>query len=271
MRRKVAVVGLGPTGAFTARAAYDLGCDVHVFVYGTPNSTPPGAFWLHWIPDDVVGDFSSKPIYIVGKGKPEAYTKLQWATHWHKGLTSSFPKEPVTEYGYNPSEVLPALVPPEVETHMLTYPFSDADVKDLTYAFDYVFQTFPRKVDTESQSEKLPFVAAAKFNSHDPEKNIVVYNGTGDGLIVREASLFGHHFLEFPKGCSLEYIQDHHDLTGYKTITLKDLAPDTQPVPESPAPRLFLIGRFARWSRTTLSHQCYHDAYRIITQGGLND
>src|ERR1041385_5813278 len=103
---KVAVIGLGAAGAFVARAAYDLGFDTTIYASGATNVTPPGAFWLHWLPDDLTGEFNSQTIRIIGKGKEEAYTKLQWGQSWYKGLSSSFPVEPVIEQGYNPVEVL---------------------------------------------------------------------------------------------------------------------------------------------------------------------
>lgn len=268
---EVAVVGLGATGSFVARAAYDCGYKVTVYVHGNPNATPPGAFWLHWIPDDVSGVFSSKPIRIIGKGWEEVYTRRQWGKSWYKGLTSSFPREPVIEEGYNPAEVLPELVPDEVKIEIVPYPFSDRDVEDLARGFDFVFQTFPRKVDIEAQPERIPFVAAAKFATSDPDRNVVVYNGLDDdrNIVVREAMLFGNHFLEFPKHMLLPEVKKLYPLDGWHTVVLKDLAPNTLPV-EQPGNKLFLMGRYAHWDRRCLSHDCYGRTVAILTGDGHN-
>jgi hypothetical protein len=266
---EVAVVGLGATGAFVARAAYDMGFRVTVYVHGTANVTPPGAFWLHWIPKDVSGDFSSKPITILGKGKPETYTRLQWGKSYYKGLTSSFPEMKMIEDGYNPVEVLPRLVPDEVKIEYVPYPFSDTDVDDLVKGFQHVFQTFPRKLDLEIQPERIPYVAASRMGVVDPEQNVVVYNGTGKGLVVREAYLFGNHFMEFPKHMTKADLEEAGvDLQGFNTIVLKDLAPNTNRIKFTHSTgRVHLMGRFAEWDRRCLSHDCYERTVEVLRHG----
>jgi hypothetical protein len=263
MNHEVAVVGLGASGAFVARAAYDAGYKVTVYVYGS-TTTPPGAFWLHWIPEEYDGQFQSKAIQIAGLGTAEQYTKLQWGELWYKGLTSSFPKEHMVEWGYNPQEVIPQLVPSSVKIEMISYPFSDTDVADLLRAYQFVFQTFPRQADIATQPSRVSFLAAAQLGVADPTQNLVVYNGKGQGIVVREAQLFGNRFLEFPKNVPLETVKKSYDLTGWQTVSLKDLAPNTHPISQ-PGKGLYLMGRYAQWDRNCLSHDCYSRTISIVT------
>lgn len=256
---KVAVIGLGPTGAFAARAASDLGCEVDIYVAGSGgSSTPPGAFWLHWIPDGVVSQgFIYEDIWVEGKGTPKAYIERQWGKQLAAGVTSSFPVRPVWERGYNPQTVLEKLIPRACEEIRVPYPLSGADIRDLSVKYDLVFQTFPTKESFEHQPALLPFVAAARFGSEDPSTNWVVYNGTPNGLVVREAVLFGNHFLEFPKGLAISEITAEQDMEGWQTLVLKDLHPHTKPWSQDPASKVKLVGRLAMWDRKFLSHDAY--------------
>jgi hypothetical protein len=261
---EVAVVGLGATGAFVARAAYDLGYRVTIYVHGKANTTPPGAFWLHWLPEDMTGQYQSRSIRIIGKGTQGNYVKLQWGAMSNRmNITSSFPIKEVIEKGYNPEEVLPHLVPDEVKIEYVPFPFSDGDVRDLRHGFEAVFQTFPRKIDIDNQPEKIPFIAAAKFSTEDPAINVVVYNGTGEGIVVREAILFGNHYLEFPKDMPIAEVKKKYDLSGYHWVELKDLAPHTKPVPQ-PGDGIYLMGRLAQWDRRCLSHDAYSRTVKIL-------
>lgn len=270
--RSVAVVGLGPTGAFVARAAIDCGYKVTVYVFGQSHLTPPGAFWLHWLPEDMTETFEPVEIKIIGKGKASNYVDLQWGKeigkHYH--TSSSFTEGMVIEEGYNPAQVLPKLVPDSVLIEYVAFPLSDIDVVGLTHSHQYVFQTFPRKVDVLTQPERIPYIAAARFDCKDPNQNVVVYNGTGNGIVVREAYLFGHHFLEFPKNMPLVEVLGNYDLSDYQHVVLKDLHPATTPIQADPLGRVYLMGRFAQWDRKCLSHDAYSRTVQILTGDGHN-
>lgn len=262
---RVAIIGLGPTGAFAARAAYDLGWDVKIYATDMEYRTPPGAFWLHWIPDAVLNDYNAETINILGIGKAEEYVKRQWGKEFAK-LPSSFPVKPVAEKGYDPAEVLPHLVPAECEFMPVSHKLSDVDVRDIARAFDVVFQTFPTRESTEQQPALIPYIAAARFG-WEPRPgtgNMVVYNGSGKGVTVREAQLFGNHYLEFPKNMSLAEVGMEFDLTGYQHVVLRDLHPYTKPWQQDSKSKVQLIGRFAKWDRKCLSHDAYADVRRIL-------
>lgn len=263
-KRKVAIVGLGPTGSFAARAAYDMGCEVDIYVVGQ-GTTPPGAFWLHWIPDTLPNETSPTQIYVEGKGNAKAYVKRQWG-ELAPGVTSSFPDKPVWEQGYDPQVYLKQLVPAACEEIHLPYQLSDGDVKDLSVKYDHVFQTFPTKESKMEQPGLLPFVAAARIGEADNTPNWVLYNGTNTGIVVREAVLFGSHFLEFPKNMSLDEVAGQYDLDGWQTVVLKDLQPTTKPWAQDPKSKVHLVGRMAMWDRKFLSHDAYAYVQKILKE-----
>ena len=224
-KMKIAIIGLGAAGAFAARAAYDRGHEVEIYAI-TTGVMSPGATWLHWVPQDIPQRFSATQIYVAGRGTAANYTKRQWGS---VQPTSSFPAQPVWETGYNPTQVLDALVPAACNVNSIPYPMSDAEIKDLSVAFDMVFQTFATRESKEQQPALLSFVAAAQFDACDPGQNAVVYNGTKQGIVVREAQLWGNRFLEFPKNMTLEEVQGQYDLKDWKTVVLKDLDLRTKP------------------------------------------
>jgi hypothetical protein len=261
MPNKIAIIGFGPTAVFAAKAAYDMGYQVEIYT-DQQKPMPPGATWLHWLPEDVSHQFKPVQIYVVGQGTSEQYTKRQWG----QVHPSSFPLKPVWEVGYNPTQVLDKLLPTECNVNLVPYRMSDADVRDLSVSFDLVFQTFPTREHRESQPQLLPFVAAARLGTEDPTKNYVVYNGTKKGIVVREASLFGNHFVEFPKGMTEDEVNESHTWnTGYKVAELKDLDPRTQPV-QQPVGKIKLLGRWAQWDRRVLSHDAYNLAVKFIEE-----
>lgn len=257
---KIAVLGFGPTAVFVAKAAWDMGCKVEIYT-DQQKPMPPGSTWLHWLPEDVSHQFTPIQIYVVGKGTSEQYTKRQWG----QVCPSSFPTKPAWEVGYDPTKVLDKLLPVECNVNLQPYRMSDADVKDLSMAFDLVFQTFPTRESREQQPQLLSFVAAARFGTEDPTKNYVVYNGTKDGIVVREASLFGHHYMEFPKGMTEAEIKEYNHLVGYHTVTLRDLDPRTKPW-QSNDPKIKLVGRWAMWDRKFLAHDAYNYTVKLIEE-----
>jgi hypothetical protein len=199
-------------------------------------------------------------------GDEKYYIERQWGDLKSFVPDSSFPKQSVWEYGYDPSKVMEDLVPADCDVQVMSYPLSDTDIKDLAPSYDLVFQTFATKESKEHQPPLVQFMVAAKLGNSDPSKNFVVYNGDkDDNIIVREAQLFGNHFLEFPKGINQEQILSHWpmDMTGYKVSMLKDLDPRTKPW-QQPKGNIRLIGRWAQWDRKILSHHAYAIAQQMI-------
>jgi len=262
MSKKVAVIGLGPSGCYAARAARDLGCEVDVFTFGETKPAP-GAFWLHWLPDELARIHKAENIYLVGKGNPIVYSQRQWGDLWNKIPTNSFPTKDHWTKGWNFSKIFETLLPMQCDVKQMAYPLSDTDIKDLSQQYDKVFQTFPRKQDIEAQPKKIPFVVGLS-RMDNVGKNFVVYNGEEniDNPIVREACLFGWNFSEFPKNYPLSKAKEWH---GEDFIILKDFAPGTEPIPQDIHDKIQLVGRWAEWNSMRLSHQVYGLVDHILT------
>jgi len=279
-QRKVAILGFGPTAVFVARAAFDAGCEVTIFGKDDKMGTPPGAFWLHWVPDTIQAPLEPEKIIIHSSGKEEWYTQRQWMHAAPKfvwgELSSSFPEAPVAEFGYSPAATLSTILPP----YKMQYTTSMLDreaIQQIAPQFDATFQTFPEKAHFEYQPQLLPFVAAAApvsmlgpVYNEDNMGNRVYYNGTPqmEDVLVREAILFGMHYLEFGKGCSIDYVHqplraERIDISKYQWVTLKDLHPHSIPM-EHDMKTVHLVGRMAMWDRKFLSHDAYEFTRAVL-------
>lgn len=271
---RVAILGFGATGAFAAKAAYDAGADVTIITMSHGISVPPGSFWLHWIPTDVQHKYKPYFIQIESIGTEQEYFRKQWGVEKTKGRTSSFPHQQMFEVGYNPADILETLVPFEVEKQVVLKPLTTFAINIICDDYDKVFQTFPMQKHISEQPALVPYMAAAGIGKADPSKNLVVYHGDEHNIIVREATLFGNHYLEFPKGMVgddfdiniAQLLMTINGMQDYQWITLKDLALDTQPVQQDPANKIQLIGRFAEWNRKRLSHETYEQVFKIVRE-----
>lgn len=253
MVRKVAILGAGASGAFAAKACTDAGVETHMY-YCDTGKVSPGAFWLHWVPIDIVPQVPAYPIYIRCWGDEEEYRRRQWGGLAHL-TNSSFVSGITVEEGRDPSDVFPYLITSEVQRHITPKFLTEEEIKFMAKGFDLVLQTFPTKESLREQPALIPYIIIASDNAiHDP--NVVTYNGSGIGLWVRDAVLFGNHFVEYPKYVTRDEIEDHRDLTGYKVITLRDIHPSTKPW-QKEKDNIHLIGRFAEWNRKRLSHEVY--------------
>jgi hypothetical protein len=263
MNKNVAILGLGPTGAFAAKAAIDAGYQVTIYTIGDYHKFVPGPFWFHWIPEDLQQKFVPDQIYQLGKGTKSQYNSLQWGNLVTHVQQSSFPANGFV-VGYNAQKVIEDLIPMTAEVVMSAGAISDVDASDIAKSYDVVFQTFPTKLSKEQQPPLVPYCMASKLSTE--KRNYVVYNGTGEGVVVRECNLFGRHYLEFPKNVTRSAILHAMDMTGMDLVELKDLHPKTKPwrQPASTDPKIHLIGRWAEWQTHRLSHEIYSIVYGML-------
>ena len=268
MPSKIAILGFGPAAAFAARAASDMGCQVviHCTLYG---SYPPGAFWFHELPPSMFdeGSFKLHDIAIRGIGTPKEYSRRQWG---NPEIPNSFPrsKEQTHDTGYSPKEVWDHIVPQDVEVLLSAYNFSDADVRDLASGYDLVLQSFPSKTHLSQQPVYLPYFMLHGDDEFGGSKgNVVIYNGKDDdSIVVREAILFGKHYMEFPKGREWEDIKRRMDVRNMDAVVLRDMQPSTIPVRQPVETKIRYIGRWACWDRTKLAHESYEDTLEFIKE-----
>lgn len=277
---KVAILGFGPSGAFAAKAAGDAGADVTIFCTKESLVIPPGSFWLHWVPDDVTEMFSPVRIGISGIGSEEIYFQKQWGVPFDKSRSTSFPKQYCIEIGYDPLPILKVLPDKGCKFVPLTQNLTDSDIENIAYdlfgekVYDVIFQTFPRYSDIIYNPPLVPYwIARGEKDNvsgiYQGLKNWVVYNGEEHNVIVREAHLFGYHYVEFPKNMTIGAIQSVPDidtLSGYRWIQLKDLSVDTIPLRQDPKAYIYMVGRFAEWDRKKLSHDTYQTVHKIVSE-----
>lgn len=261
MSKKIAIIGMGAAAIYAAKAARDSGVQVEIFSYGGSFRTPVGAFWLHDIPESLKDKFAPVNIWQTGKGTAEAYIKLQWGDRARGVKESSFPRKGAFTLGYNPDDVLPVLLPMDAEVQLLAGPLSDTDIADLAKLreYDLILQTFPTKESKQEQPRLIPFVTAGMHDPEDGRKNFLLYNGTGEGIVVREAHLFGNHYLEFPKFVTRAEIQRTcgDTLAGYILSDNLDMDPATKPWSKTSHSKIKLIGRWAEWNQKRLTHEIY--------------
>lgn len=270
MPKDVAILGLGPTGVFAARAARDAGA--RVTIYALPSAfvhTPPGSFWLHWLPDELAQRYPKSPILISSIGTEDVYFAKQWGVPLTKGRSSSFPVlgDEMTG-GYDPKVFLPMLLPDDCDKIPLLKPLDTPSITSISQEHDLVFCTFALQEHLAIQPPLRAYAALVIGNTMSPGRNVVVYDGNPLSMVVRTAVLFGYYYIEFPKTktqVELDALEVMKDLKPTaRMAVLRDLDLDTKPIEQDPRAKLQLIGRFAEWNRKRLSHETYQQVYEKV-------
>jgi hypothetical protein len=253
----VAILGAGPSAAFALLACLDNHISPTVYA---PNGIvdPPGAFYLHWLPESLSWRDSYKTtIWWLGMGSPSRYAEKQWDEPL---LPTSFPTEDRWTKGYR-SEALRRIWGgwPIRETEVL----SDRDIQNLAPKYDLVIQTFPSEEGLRRRPRrKVTFPIWSKPLDLG-DFILLLYNG-GPGAWVRLSIGGGKWSVEYPHDYTMDL-----ELAGNGSWTMEtglDLRPFTRPYTTGPAPNVLMAGRFARWDRTYLSHQTYELTVNKIKQ-----
>lgn len=261
---KVAVLGTGPSAAFAVLACRNSNVTPTVYSsFGTLPTFqgPAGAFYFHKVPGAPVESNYYEHLTIIGVGGKDEYFKKQWGYIGE----STFPAEPYTDYGFDPKYALRYMWErQDISKHE---PFTDESVAVLARDFDYVFQTFPTdKSRNELGKYKVTFPATV-VDVHSTvmlendlfiTPNTIIYDGLPQHSFVRASSLFGKLTREYPIGTKLN--------TRETVVTVPDLRPECPEWDRKdvPASNVFLLGRWAVWSRHMLSHQAYFDAWEVL-------
>ena len=264
--KMVAVLGLGMSGVYAAKAAKDLGCYVNVFQHGKV-TFPPGAFWEYWIPEDI--DVPASEIKLTAEGTADKYMSLQWGKVPQAHPKNDFPAKTKIVKGYDPEKIMKAMMPDNVL--YLDEPLTDAAIGAICKNYDFVFQTFAASYSYSYKyyMPMAPFWTAAMYDSWNPELNEVWYNGTNTGFIVRSATLWGNQFWEFPKYLPLDEIQKCIPTNVLQAMTfteLKEMSSTVRPFqPAASSPdNLYFIGKWAEWVPQRLAYQAYDHVSDII-------
>ncbi len=262
---RIAILGMGPSAAYAYRACVDFGIASEVDVFGTlPKQLPAGAFWLHKVPLTIRMS-TQHHVLVTSTGKASMYTYKMWG----REIPSSFPTHPFVTEAFNPSEVLPLLW--EGVRPIDRGPLSDADIIMLARDYDWVFQTFPSRMDKDVGPKLVPLPILVREVPAISD-GFCLYNGEYNVKWVRMTTIFGRQCIEFPASVipsevPPELAMRWSDYIGdgdWTMHVMADLPPETQPVKFSLAPNVVLVGRFATWNRKVLSHEAYQQVMAVL-------
>lgn len=260
--KKVAILGTGYEGVFAAWAAADCGCDVTVFHIKNTLQETEKIYYFLWLPGNRLGQIASTPIYLSRKGNEETYKSLQWAKVPLTCFLTDFPLRDGYIAGYQPIISLAKFLVSVLDN----YP-EDMEVHEMSKHFDIIFQTFPTQESRLKQPELLYYYVAEKFNGE--ENNYVIYNGSGEGIVVKECQLWDRRYLEFPKNLPMQEINRVMSLQGYEIYCMKDINPFSKPYRQTKeqSAKIQLVGKWAEWNRL----RSPADVYTIVYNRLQND
>lgn len=256
---KVAILGTGPSAAYAALACDSYEVESHIISKQSPSIFYPGAFWPRSNPTEMELPLST--IYISKVGTAENYLRKQWGEvrpYWLD--ETSFPSESSFEYGFNPYEFFGAIWK-DRDIH-LSQELTDDAVSAISDEYDLVFMTFPTEKSKKALDSNLIKYPIVSYKSNLIGNSYCVYDGETHDKIVRISNLFGFVHNEYGKN----YIPSM-ELVGSGQITwVRDMPPDTPEwdPEDTPADNVYLLGRFAQWSRKVLSHNAFENVTDIL-------
>ena len=278
-RYRVAVIGTGASAAFAFKACKDYGCS-EIDVYGKfSENFPQGAFWLKWVPSDVLRDTNAKKeiISIAHLGTPKDYLVKQWGHGVESNtINSSFAYDNHEEYGYNQKIVWTRMWEGAnfIDDRGM---FTDLALIDLKSNYDFVFHTFPSTVSLQTHStveiptvsfhaESQPLFHTLKLMNRKFELvNQIIYDGRRETSVVRISCLFGRVNIEFIQKADPSRLFTEGVVHG----KFMDIVPNTQELTDvdNLVEGVYPVGRYAQWSRHMLSHEAYKRVMVILTGG----
>jgi len=255
MRKKVAIVGGGPSSWFARMACFHAGIVPTVFVRSEVN--PPGAFWIHELPD-FAHHLPMFKISVRSSGSREIYKRKQWGNiDLPENYRSSFPDLEYETYGADPSTVR-SFVDSELahERIILEGNLNDEDLSSLKDTYDEVFYTFPSERSKRENSEFFRFIPIFSTQTPVADRHIkeIFYDGRSQSSVVRFSEIWGMQFREYQV---IRYPSQVDKFAKSNCVFIPDIIPTDRKLsplsPEGTTP----IGRLACMNRTMLSHQTY--------------
>ena len=265
MKPSIAIIGSGAAAAFAHRACKDYGCtkvDVYTDRMGKPS---PGAFFFHWLPNDLRLKFEPENVHYMGMGTAERYWLNQWPDIAYEAMgPTSFPVKTYAQSGWDGHTVWDALWD-NAKITIMAERFSDSDLREMAKFHDIVLLTFPTQESLKEQGwcqVQIPIESVQTVTMQIPPSsmltltqqydNFILYNGGEMFQWVRMSRLWGRTSFEYAHNST--YGQGDVSMTHHP-----DLLPSTPVWSKVPAKNFMLVGRFARWDRKYLSHQSYPD------------
>jgi hypothetical protein len=241
-KKKVLIVGSGPSAALAILAAADAGVDYTVVSATDPTTRPPGAFFLHWLPPSLRA--LPVEVEIQALGTAARYELKQWGA----GYGSSFPTQPRIENWY-PAEYLQQVW---TSTEVIIQKMGLEDLLMASRAYDFVFHTFPV---VNNQAVKIPVHVMQVNTAIRPS---ILYNGMKDEPWCRQTKAWGEMHTEYPWNYKSEFLAN-----GWTWV--QDLLPWAVPVTTRLAPNVIPIGRMAQQQPKYLAHMAYNEVMSCLT------
>lgn len=277
----VAVLGRGASAAYAYRACRYSGLEADV--YGPETPVQKGAFWMHWMPPHLDyatgtgattekrhpgGTARPEQIKVIGEGSEDEYVYKQWG---RRGIPSSFRAGDHNTNGYDPRKCLDLLWQGLDPAKVFPAKLDDAAIAKLARRYDVVLQTFPRLVNLGEQPTPVRIPIVWKRHKYVEQPGIinhrVVYNGV-PGNIVRSSWLWGYESHELLATADPGYFDPWLN-DGYGVEWRVDLHPDTKQGFSKPiAENVHFLGRYAAWSRKTLSYEAYGRTMEVLNEWG---
>lgn len=265
--KKVAILGAGATAAYINAACQRFkGDDVTVKVYTDKIPNPPvGAIWFRNVPNDLKSVVTAHTITVVYLGTAENYLRRQWGNIDFDKYPTSFgsgtDKSP--SKGYKPADVLPHLWN-DAQIVLTRHKLTDEDVFMYASRFDVVFVTFPLMYSIVClEARSLVRIPVIEAEAPGYSQNIVIYNGTSVGHMVRISQIYGKIFVEYPT----HHILDQKAIgINAKINTVHDLHP-AMAIPTTPPnlpSNVRMIGRYAEFKRHMLAHEAYTKTMTVL-------
>jgi len=252
--KKIAILGLGPSGMFSVMACNDKGYKPVVISTGSLRS-PAGAFYFHWIPPQYARKVPQEVITYSYIGTNQIYLQKQWGDSIQGQVSSSFGKYDM-ELGYSPWRTVQVFQDTAAFDYVAREPLSTEEVFELCKVNDLVVCTFPLGA---LMADLFTVPRPVTIQQGSPTaQNLIVYNGTWEEKWVRRSHLFGRIYTEY---CHLE------DVAGspYQVITIRDIHPQLAPANLEGIPdNLHFSGRNAELNRKRLAHEAYYTMEDLI-------
>ena len=261
---KIAILGAGPSAAFAFRACRDK--KIMPDVFANRITAPFGAFWLYRLPPSITKKQRQAirvNLHTARVGTASGYALKMWGDPI---LITSFPAMERNEFVYHPRKGLQLLWQGVKLTH--TRRMTDSDVRSLAQRYDLVFQTFPTERSRRLPNRVVPFETYTQFSSTDSDFGLCLYNGLPESEWARVTYAFGRVSFEYPPDPNIstnKRMQREYRKGNWIVQVVNDIVPDVKPIAESPAPNVFLIGRYATWNRKELAHEAYEKVLGIVT------
>ena len=267
---KVIIIGGGLSAIYSFWGAIDAGYTAEEIQVITPNKfINPGAIFMYKSPIP----WSPVAVNSILLGTPEGYALKQWGDpEVETSVNRRFKdvKDYVTEYLYDPEQLsvtLWGLIPLTTKIDSFLPP---EYIKILASQTDAVICTFS---DRETRAEYIDNNTLSTFPVYSTKCSDntynVIYNGLGYVPWIRQTTMSGRMFVEYPRGTDPQMISDYElyrDNGGGTITNVPDLAPNSKVLTalDRTNVNIFRVGRFSAFDPKYLSHQAQEETYLFL-------